>query len=197
MFKRKLYKLPLFLLIILIGLCSCENRKSKKELLNESVSNFKDTIDPIKINKYLPEGHFKTETDTILSNGFRYKIVSAVDMDHAVLKQISKNTIVENQYYRQSKVKLQVYNDNKLIFDKVIDTTFIQSNTGFKSHLGQEELIISDLYLDPKSYLNIKGDKLYFRIRGFNPNNKLDTRINLLIDETGNYSLHSTKSYPI
>lgn len=197
MSRKALLKLPLLLFAIFIGLCSCDSRKSKNDLLKESVTNFKDSVGPIEIAKYFPEKNVIKETDTILNTGFRYRIISSVDMENAILRNISHDTFVEKQHFRKSIVKLQVFSENKLIFDEKIDSTFLHNYNSFTEEIGVDDLIISDLRLDNKSFLNKKLNKIFFRIRAFNPNHKLDKNINLHIDETGAYSMHTTKSYPI
>ncbi|WP_299554331.1 hypothetical protein [Seonamhaeicola sp.] len=197
MYKALLNKLPLLFLLLTIAFCSCDSRKSKNDLLRESITKYKDSIEPIVIVKYIPEENRVTETDTILTTGFRYKISSSVDMNHAIIKEVATDTVIKKYHYRKSIVKLQVFSENKLIFDATIDSTFLNNYSGLVEEIKDADLIISDLRLDPKSLLSPKADKIFFKIRAYNPNHELDVRINLHIDKKGHYNMHTSKSYPI
>lgn len=190
-------KLVLLFLIIILGLAiSCDSQKHKKDLLNQSIINFKDSIPPIEIARFIPQENKITVTDTILNNHFKFKIISSANMNQAILKQKNNNKLTENLYYRKSIVKLQLYYKDELIFDNDINTAFLKNNNDILAKIGKDDLIIRDLNLDPKTSLTDKK-VIYFNINAYNPNHELDVRINLHIDKTGKYTMHTTKSYPI
>ncbi|WP_344786352.1 hypothetical protein [Postechiella marina] len=190
-------KLILLFLIMVLGIASsCDSKKYKKDLLNQSVSRFKNSITPIETASFIPQENKITVTDTILSNHFKFKIMSSANMDQAILKQNTNNQLTKSLYYRKSIVKLQLYYKDELIFDNDIDTAFLKNNTNILTKIGKDDLIIRDLNLDQKTFITNKK-AIYFSINAYNPNHELDFRINLHIDKTGKYTMHTTKSYPI
>ncbi|MEZ4793494.1 MAG: hypothetical protein R2783_08565 [Gelidibacter sp.] len=110
------------LMLLFVGFVSCDGRKSKSVALRESIEEFKDSIGPIEIIKYIPEDYAEIVTDTLLSNGFRIKIKTYSDMEHGIVDSISViDSITTKTIKRDFISDVTVFKDGKEIFSKKID----------------------------------------------------------------------------
>lgn len=113
---------------------SCDGRQSQRESLEAAVTKFKDSVGTIEVIKYFPEEYSENVTDTILSNGYRVIIKTFSDMEHQVVQEFRKDTIVNKHYYRDYKSIVTIYKNDKEILSKNID----------KSNLYNENLLEDD-----------------------------------------------------
>lgn len=131
--------LSLILLLCIITFAGCDGRdrihKSPEEILveNKLLDSFSEHV------KYIPESYAETETDTILSNGFRVKIKSYLDMDSSVLKKYKVATITHLEYHRTLINDIKVYKNDKLIFSQNLTNDFLNTLNN-KYALGNEYL---------------------------------------------------------
>ncbi len=95
------------LLIFVIGLMSCEGRKTQKQALSEGIEVFKKEAS-LEVDLYQPETYAEREVDTLLSNGYRIKIKTSTDMENNVLFTKIKDTVNYQTYYRNYKFKISV-----------------------------------------------------------------------------------------
>jgi len=105
------------LLIFVIGLMSCEGRKTQKQALSEGIEVFKKEAS-LEVALYQPETYAEREVDTLLSNGYRIKIKTSTDMENNVLFTKIKDTVNYQTYYRNYKFKISVEKEGKVIYNE-------------------------------------------------------------------------------
>ena len=190
-------KLILLFFGLIITLISCDGRKTRNDALKESITKFKDSIKPTEVLKYIPQEYAEIETDTILKSGFKIKISSNTDMEHSILKKNFKESSVVKQFHRKNNVDLKVSYKDNLVFNQSINFEFLKKNDQLSKKIKREDLIIRSLSIDPKSLLTPKSE-IYFYVTAYNPNEKLDYRFQLRIDNKGSYRLNGLlKGYPV
>lgn len=190
-------KLPILILVLIITIFSCDGRKTKNDSLEESIAKFKDSTNTIEVVEYIPNSYSEIKTDTILSNGFTVKISAITDMNNFILKEIKKDSNIVKQHHRKRILHLKIFLKESLVFDNQIDIPFLKKDVDLLKLIKEQDLIISDLRIDPKTSLSPKTE-LYLDIVVYNPNDKLDKRFKLHFDKFGNYTFGgSIKGYPI
>ena len=147
MFKiLKINKLIVLTLGVVLVLLACNGGKTKRDALNESISKFKDSIEPIEIVEYIPKEYSEVVTDTILSNGFIVKIKSFTNMNESVLYTFTSNTENSNHYFRKIDSEIIVYKNEKEIFSEVFNKEFLLRH--FPDIDNLEDFITSEIYID-------------------------------------------------
>ncbi|WP_422104316.1 hypothetical protein [Winogradskyella sp.] len=119
------------LLLLVLAVTSCEGRKTQSQALKEAIEDFKKTV-TVEIPVYQPESYMEREVDTLLHNGYRVKIKTYTDMDHAVLFTKIKDTINYQTYYRNFKFHILIEKNGKRIFNTHFDKTRINSLLEYK-----------------------------------------------------------------
>lgn len=180
-------KIALLLFVLSIILISCDGRerahKNNKDTLLESklLDSFSENI------KYFPEQYSETETDTILSNGFRVKIKLYSDMDNVVLNMFKKDNITHKHYYRDSIANVIVLKNNIEVFNKTINKSFLATNSNQSKHV-LEKATINDIWLN-QLYSIESNDKIKIDV-SFNSIGKRSNSIyQIYIDNKGMYSI--------
>tara|TARA_R110002033_G_scaffold48268_1_gene94565 strand:- start:225 stop:809 length:585 start_codon:yes stop_codon:yes gene_type:complete len=170
------------LLIIAIGLTSCENKKTKQQALSESIEAFKKTVN-FETHVYIPETYLEQEIDTLMSNGFRVKIKTYSDMSNAVRFSKIKDTINHQTHYRNFKFDVSVTKDNKEIYRETFDKQKVNEAFSYNENL----VTGSDLYnfdtLAILKSINVNDDPTY--------TNMVLINITYAIPESDKYSSHT------
>ncbi|WP_340155482.1 hypothetical protein [uncultured Winogradskyella sp.] len=153
-------QLVLLLLIIGIGLSSCEGRKTQNQALSESIEEFKKTVN-FETNIYIPETYIEQEVDTLMSNGFRVKIKTYSDLSNAVRFSKIKDTINYQTHYRNFKFDISISKDDKEIYNESFDKQKINKVFKYNTNLFSG----SDLYnfntLAVLKSINVNDDPSY------------------------------------
>lgn len=126
--------LLVLLLLLAIGLTSCEDKKTKYQALSESIEAFKKTV-TLETNVYIPESYMEREVDTLMSNGFRVKIKTYPDMVNSVRFSKIKDTVNHQTHYRNFKFDLSVTKDDKLIYSETFDKQKVNKTLNYSSNL--------------------------------------------------------------
>ncbi|MEO1032455.1 MAG: hypothetical protein AAFX55_13675 [Bacteroidota bacterium] len=108
------------LLLLALAVTSCEGRKTQSQALKEDIEDLKKTV-TVEIPVYQPESYMEREVDTLLHNGYRVKIKTYTDMDHAVLFTKIKDTVNYQTYYRNFKFHILIEKNGKRIFNTHFD----------------------------------------------------------------------------
>ncbi|NRR90780.1 hypothetical protein HSX10_04280 [Winogradskyella undariae] len=150
----------IFLIIIVIGFTSCENRKSKSQALSESVKEFKKTVN-LETNVFIPDTYFEHEVDTLISNGYRVKIKTYTDMSNSVLFSKIKDTINYQTYYRNFKFDITVSKNEKVIYQENFNKEKVNKAFNYNPNLVEG----SDLYNFDKlailKFIQVNDDPTY------------------------------------
>ncbi|TYA72001.1 hypothetical protein [Seonamhaeicola marinus] len=147
MFKNLLLKIPVVLLAVFVGLCSCDSRKYKNDLLKESITKYKDSLEPIELVQYIPEYDIITETDTLLSNGYNIKIKTYTDMSNSVLQSFKTDSESVKLYFREVVSDVTVFKNDKLIFNQRFNNQFFSNNLG-SINAQDLDYINNDVYIE-------------------------------------------------
>lgn len=174
-------QLVLLLLIIGIGLSSCEGRKTQNQALSESIKEFKKTVN-FETNIYIPETYIEQEVDTLMSNGFRVKIKTYSDLSNAVRFSKIKDTINYQMHYRNFKFDISISKDDKEIYNENFDKQKINKVFKYNANLVSG----SDLYnfntLAVLKSINVNDDPSY--------KNMVLIDIMYAIPESDKYAIH-------
>lgn len=153
-------QLILLLLIMGIGLSSCDGRKSQNQALSDSIEEFKKTVN-FETNVYIPKTYIEQEVDTIMSNGFRVKIKTYTDLSNSVRFSKIKDTINYQTHYRNFKFDIAVLKDDKEIYKQSFNKQKINKLFNYKANLTSG----SDLYnfnkLAVLKSINVNDDPSY------------------------------------
>ncbi|RYH71869.1 hypothetical protein EVU94_14420 [Flavobacteriaceae bacterium 144Ye] len=185
----------LFAVLLCVAFSSCDGRKSHKESLEESVTEFKDSIGPIENIKYFPEEYAETVTDTILSNGYRVKLKTYTDMENSVLNEFKVDTIVHKHYYREFIASIYIEKEGVEISNLNIDKDFIikndESSDFYKSFY--EDALLYSVWLS--EYNSTISDKIIFIISLCKPESDDCIMYETIIHYDGKVELNELEEY--
>ncbi|TXG35973.1 hypothetical protein [Seonamhaeicola maritimus] len=181
MFKALLKILPILSFVTSVILWSCEGRKSKNDLLQESISKYNDDLVPVNIIKYYPEAYTEIVKDSILSNGFKVKIKTFTNMDKSITKVSKSHTTKFKDHFRKIESDVVVYKNDKLIFKETINNEFLMNHLGTSEDL--KNYIGNDIYINEEATLNT--NKLVLIASLYKPKNNNCISYNIIIDEHG------------
>lgn len=184
---KALYKIiPLLILPIIIAFCSCESRQTKNDLLQKSISKYKNDFKLIEVKNYYPKAYNEIITDTLLSNGYRVKIKTFTDMNNAVSVVSKTSTIYQTDYYRQVTSEVVVFKNNKLIFNKSFNSNFLKQH--IFENKNSNNFINNYVYVDEAASIN--SNKLVLIASQISPKSNIKDIYKIEIDETGLFTLN-------
>lgn len=184
---KALYKIiPLLILPIIIAFCSCESRQTKNNLLQKSISKYKNDFKLIEVKNYYPKAYNEIITDTLLSNGYRVKIKTFTDMNNAVSVVSKTSTIYQTDYYRQVTSEVVVFKNNKLIFNKSFNSNFLKQH--IFENKNSNNFINNYVYVDEAASIN--SNKLVLIASQISPKSNIKDIYKIEIDETGLFTLN-------
>jgi len=173
------------LILLCIALVNCDGRdrvfKTTEEALieNKLLDSFSESI------KYFPEHYSETETDTILSNGFKVKIKTITDMENNYLDEFKQDSITHKHYYRDLKSIITITH-NKVVFEEQIDKDFILNLDSEFESLAKES-VLSNVWLDQEKSLSNSNSTI--NILYCKPETDWCTFFRLIVDKDGQFSL--------
>lgn len=173
-----------------IAFSSCDGRERKYKT-NIEVLKEQKLLDSFSENiNYHPIEYSETQTDTVLNNGYVIKTRTYTDMEHSVLQQKNKDSIIYKHYFRKLISEVQITKDSKEVFKNKIDEAFL-SQFDIIKNLDLKLSIIS-AGLNQSSVL--KKDSIIITCMVYMPKvNKLNL-FDLLIDKSGKYKLEKTST---
>lgn len=179
----------LLLTVIILSILSCNGNKTKSDTLKASVEKFKDSLETLEEIKYFPENYSETETDTLLSNGFRVKVKTYTDMKHSVLNTFKQDSIVYKHYYRELISQVVIKKDNNKVNELFIDKDFIKNNdTSFE--FNKEFYKSASYYSIWLSELNSTiSNEVFLIVSVCKPESDDCLMFKITIDEKGGYKV--------
>lgn len=181
----------LLLTLIILSILSCNGNKTKHDTLKDSVEKFKDSLETLEVEAYIPENYSEVKTDTILSNGFTISIKTYTDMKRFVtFKYNVDETLTHIDKYRDWISEVKIKKDNVLIFDKILNANFFieQDKTLIDSvskAINNKVWVNEDLPLE-KNYVYLLGGFIF-------PESEKVIYYDIKIDSKGSYSLKKLK----
>uniref|UniRef100_UPI0040488998 hypothetical protein n=1 Tax=Mariniflexile sp. TaxID=1979402 RepID=UPI0040488998 len=121
-------KLVVLLFILIVLFIGCDGRKTKSDLLKESVTKFKDSLGAIEIVEYIPEKYSEVKTDTILSNGFSISIKTYTNMKESVTSKHKIDSVTYVEHHRNWISEVKIKKSDQQIFNEKIDKDFFLKN---------------------------------------------------------------------
>lgn len=185
-------KLLFFLLVTVISFISCDGRKTKVEILKESVTKFKDSLGTLEIVEYIPKEYTEAKTDTILSNGFSISIKTYTNMKKSVTIKHKIDTITYVEHHRDWISEVKIKKNKNLIFDKKIDKEFfLKNNIKISDYLSGA--INTKVWIDEEA--SIEKDSISLLTVFLNPEDDDFLIYRIKIGNRGNYSLKKLEKH--
>ncbi|MEH6537435.1 MAG: hypothetical protein V7719_13640 [Psychroserpens sp.] len=175
------YIIPCILLIIFM---SCDKRTSKKERLEQAISEFNKNQKSIVLKSYYPEYYTEIKTDSIIASTFKVSVKNYALMDSGILINESvEGTKKTAAYHRVFTSDIIVAVSDKIIYDKQISVATFKafSNSGFWQNATLEHVWVNQD--------NSTAKQLSFGISFINPKNDSFKLYEMQIDQYGNEHL--------
>ncbi|MDO5971492.1 hypothetical protein Q4Q35_16925 [Flavivirga aquimarina] len=179
-----MYKLPVFILISVVMLSSCDGRdrkyKTNAEVLKENklLEAFTEEI------KFVPETYTEIKTDTLLSNGFEVKIIYHSLEDNFVLEtRKSKNDSLVKIHHKNFEAQLLISKNNTVISKGLINKKLFYE---FESATFWANAIMQLTWID---YNASNEDMLFLNTSFCIPNTGECKDFTLKIDEQGSIQI--------
>ncbi|MCK8481496.1 hypothetical protein [Psychroserpens algicola] len=170
--------------ILIIVLMSCHNRTSKKERLEQAVTEFNKNIKLIDIDNYYPVSYTEIKTDSLIANTFKVSIKNYANMDSEIqlsqrINQLKKTT----NYHRTFASEIRVVVQDKIIFETHISAeNFIDYlPSDFWNNATLEHVWVNQEQSD--------SEKLSLGLSFINPLQQSHKLYNLRIDKQGKQRL--------
>lgn len=179
----------LLLTFIILSILSCNGNKTKSDTLKASVEKFKDSLGTLENITYFPETYSETETDTILSNGFRVKIKTFTDMKHSVLNTFKQDSIVYKHYYRELASQIVIKKNYAKATEFFIDKDFIKRNdTSFEFNKEfYETATYHSIWIS--EFNSTISNKVFLIVSVCKPESDDCLMFKITIDEKGDYKV--------
>ncbi|MCD2258686.1 hypothetical protein [Psychroserpens luteolus] len=175
--KKLILLVPCLLVLVLM---SCDRRTSKKERLENAVSDFNKNFKIESLKSYYPETYTEIKTDSVISNTFLVSIKNYTSMDSEIpVHSLSKNSTELTKYHRVFESDILVAVSDKIIYEKHISAEEFRdySNSEFWKNATLEHIWIDQ---DASNTTT-----LALGISFVNPNNKAYKFYEMLIDKNG------------
>lgn len=170
-----------FIVISSIAIWSCSYSDTRKERLNNAVSEFNKKIKSIYINSYYPEEYVEIKTDSIISNTFEVSIKNfASSNEYIFIKSNIKDHTRTSEFHKIFKSEIHVQVSDRTIYDKLlIATTFDPlSDSKFWNNATLEHVWIDQI--------NSSSERLTLNVSFINPLDDSFKLYELQIDMNGN-----------
>lgn len=179
--KKIFIFIPCLLLVVLM---SCDNRTSKRDRLQQAVSEFNKNQRLIDVSIYYPESYTETKTDSIISSTFDVSIKNyALTDQNILLNQSVKHLKKTSKYHRVFESDILVTVADKIVFERHI------SAEHFKSHSTSEFWNSATLEHVWVNQENSNSEKLSLSLSFINPKRNTFKLYELHIDINGNERL--------
>ena len=157
---------------------------SPKESLKEKklLDSFSETV------TYIPEKYSETEIDTTMSNGFRVFIKTYTDMESSVLNEVKQDTIIHKNYFRNSKINIEIAKNGKLLFNENFEKDFFIKKYP-DNNKSLENSVLQLVWLDDNRY---NENKVYIKIAFCIPDSEICFDYDLTVNGDGSYSIKET-----
>ena len=169
-------------LLLIIGLTSCEGRKTQNQALKEDIEEFSKEVS-IQVDVYEPEAYVEREVDTLLSNGYRVKIKTYSDMDNSVLFTKVKDTINYQTHYRNYKFDILVEKEGRLIYKESFDKEKANTLFGYRDDLSSKSPYHNFNTLGVLKSIQVDDEPML--------KDKVLIYVMYIIPETNRYALHT------
>jgi hypothetical protein len=166
-------------LIAVVGL-SCDSRKTKKESLEQAVSEYNLKTTPVPMATYHPESYVEIVTDTIISNSVKVRIKNYSLLDEQILISDATNGIKKLNYQRVFESEISISTSTKDILNTHISAKQFRANdadpfwdneTLQHAWVNQELSTVYNIALDI-TFINPQNDTYKFYRMSINSNGK-------------------------
>ena len=175
--KKLVLLIPCLLLLFLM---SCDRRTSKKEMLENAVSEFNKNFKQLELKTYYPEHYTETKIDSVISNTFRVQIKNYSTNGDGILmlssKEHSKQSVT---YHRVFESDILVTVADNIIYNKHISAAEFRanSNSNFWKNATLEQVWVNQEASN--------SSKLSLGISFINPTNTSYKLYEIRIDDQG------------
>ncbi len=180
-------KLSFIIFVFTMTFFNCDGRdrkhKTNAEILKENklFDSFSEKV------KYLPEAYSEISTDTILSNGYKIKIRTFSNMSQSILDEFVIENITHKLYFRKLRSEVYIEKNSRLVFNKVIDHAFFESNLDHNT-FKLDDHVLNPIEVDQQK--SMETNKVVLTAALNIPRKPDNTSLfNILIDDLGNVEL--------
>ena len=122
----------LVLCIAIIGIIGCTNNETKRENLQNAITEFSQSQGTIEFATYYPEKYTEVQTDSIISNTFKVSIKNYTKMDtDIILDSREDNYKIRTHYHRVFASDISVSHKSKPIFETTLTSEDFENSTDY------------------------------------------------------------------
>ncbi|WP_460218758.1 hypothetical protein [Psychroserpens sp. MEBiC05023] len=179
----KKISLAIVLISVLITM-SCDKRTSKKERLENAISEFNKNLKLDNIKSYFPKDYIEIKTDSIVSHTFKVNIRNYTSNHKEILLKTSiKNHQTISEYHRSFESEVIVSVKDKIIFKQLISAEKFRD---FAPSLFWNTATLEHVWVNQ---YKSTAEKLSLGISFINPINDSFKLYEMQIDSHGNQRL--------
>lgn len=175
----------LFLFLVAIAILSCTRPGSKREHLQNSISEFNQKHSDLNLSvQYYPEHYTEVQTDSIIANTFKVRIKNFANMNSQILvSSETEGTKTKLNYHRVFESEIRIASATKVLLSTSIKAQdFKDTNQPeFWNNATLEHVWVKQEASNNK--------ELYLGISIINPKNKTYKLYELLVDTEGQQHL--------
>ena len=170
----------LFLFIIITVFASCDGRNKANKSNIENVANSKLSDSFFEKTEYIPEIYTQIDIDTLLSNGFRIKIIVYSDMESSYLNEFQLDSIKYKHFYRYFNADIKVIKNINEVYSNTINHLILDNfleNTS--EHINQ--YILTDFWIE--LFTSNMDDKAIVKLFFCKPESEICKTIRLIFSD--------------
>lgn len=170
----------LLLFLIITAFVSCVGRDRAQNSDKDNVVNSKLSDSFFEKTEYIPEIYTQIDVDTLLSNGFRVKIMVYSDMESSYLNKFQLDSIKYKHYYRYFNADIKVIKNKNEIYSNTINHHILDNileNTS--EHFNQ--YILTDFWIE--QFTSNINDKAIVKLFFCKPESEICKTIRLIFSD--------------
>ena len=177
------------LLLAIFSLISCDGR-TRKHKSSVTVLKEKGLLDSFSEHiTFYPETYSESETDTILSNGYRIHIKTFTDMKSHVALETKQGHLTHKEHYRNSIGQIKVFKQGREIFVSTIDKSLFERHSDVLS-TNLNQYVLKSVWVDQAQTLS--KNQVVVGVWYNKPKSNTYLYYRLLIDPKGQLNITKT-----
>ncbi|AXT20178.1 hypothetical protein D7030_03430 [Flavobacteriaceae bacterium AU392] len=176
----------LLLFLLTISIISCDGRKRTKQILDNSVSKFKEVAPQIDFKIYHPKVYAEVVTDTLLTNDMHINIKNHTLMNEQIFisEIIDKNKIKKAKYHRKFQSEIKIYKNSIPIVKMIINAKDFKLNT---KDLFWNNATLEHAWVNKNTSTS---ELIYIDFSFINPVNQCHKFYRMEVDKNGNQNIY-------
>ena len=104
---------------------SCDGKERALKIAHQNAEDSTLSKSFFESTEYFPKDYTESITDTLLTNGFRVKMLFASDMKDNLLREFKADTIHYKHYYREFNLKKVAHKNDSELLNQFIDKAYL------------------------------------------------------------------------